>query len=162
MSPWTSESNPAKQLLMAALCTAAGAALMIALRNYGGTGSNAFAGFLLGVLLLVIGVAGLLVSGKQTVVVDPQSRCIVVVDSGRFGTKTRSIPFEDVEDISIGFLGKRSNYVMQYYLVLKLKSGENYPLFAPGRGFAGSSDRAVVAGWQRRLEEYLKAPASIS
>jgi hypothetical protein len=44
-------------------------------------GSNAMAGFLLGVLLLFIGVAGFLLSGKQTVVVDPKSRRITIEDT---------------------------------------------------------------------------------
>jgi hypothetical protein len=43
-----------------------------------------------------------------------------------------------------------------YYLVLKLRNGEEYPLFAPGRFFQGASDRSVVEGWRRRLEDYLE------
>ena len=46
----------------------------------------------------------------------------------------------DVDDISISYLGNRSNYVAWYYLMLKLRSGKEYPLFSPGRFFEGGSD----------------------
>jgi hypothetical protein len=155
MDVWTSQSNPGRQTLVSVVCAIVGVALLIGFRNFGSPNSNAFAGFLLGVLLLIIGIPGLVVSGRQSVLVDPSTRTISIVDVNRFRTKKRVIPFSDVISVSIGALGKRSNYVMQYYLVLKLTSGETYPLFAPGLFYKGSSDRAVVAGWKQRLEGYL-------
>jgi hypothetical protein len=132
-----------------------GLVLVIAFRNFSGFGVNAMAGFLLGMLLLLIGIAGFLLSGKQTVVVDPNARRITIEDSNRFRTKKRLIPFSNVVGISIGYLGKRSNYVTWYYLVLNLRTGEEYPLFSPGRFFEGGSDRSTVVGRKQRLEEYL-------
>lgn len=155
MDLWTSQSNSGKQILLSVACAAVGLVLVIGFRDFRGSGTNAMAGFLLGVLLLLIGVAGFLVSGKQTVVVDPKARRITIEESSRFRTKKRSIPFSDIVDISIGYLGKRSNYVAWYYLVLRLRSGEEYPLFAPGRFFEGGSDKSIVAGWKQRLEQYL-------
>ena len=155
MDLWTSQSNFGKQILLSAACTAIGLVLVIGLLDFRGFGANATAGFLLGVLLLLIGVAGLLAAGRQTVVVDPKGRCVTIEDSNRFRSKKRLIPFSDIVGISIGFLGKRSNYVMWYYLVLRLRSGEDYPLFAPGRFYKGGSDKSIVANWKQRLEEYL-------
>lgn len=155
MDLWTSQSNSGKQILLSVACAAVGLVLVIGFRDFRGSGTNALAGFLLGVLLLLIGVAGFLLSGKQTVVVDPKARRITIEKSSRFRTKKRSIPFSDIVDISIGYLGKRSNYVAWYYLVLRLRSGEEYPLFAPGRFFEGGSDKSIVAGWKQRLEKYL-------
>jgi hypothetical protein len=155
MDVWISESNPGRQVVLSLACAAVGSALAIGFRDFSGSGSNAMAGFLLGALLLTIGVAGFLVSGKQTVVIDPRTRRITIEDSNRFCTKKRTIPFTDVVDISIGFLGKKSNYVTWYYLVLTLRSGEEYPLFSPGRFFEGASDRYTVANWKQRLEGYL-------
>ena len=155
MDVWTSQSNPGKQAVLSALCSVAGVVLAIAFRDFRDSGTNSLAGFLLGVLLLFIGVAGFLVSGKQTVVVDPKARRITIEDANRYCAKKRSIPFSEVRGISIGYLGKRSNYVAWYYLVLKLRSGEEYSLFSPGRFFEGASDRSTVEGWKRRLEEYL-------
>jgi hypothetical protein len=155
MDLWKSESNPGKQTALSAVCSVVGLVLATAFRGFSGAGSNARAGFLLGVLLLLIGVVCFLVSGKQTVVVDPKARRIVVADSNRFRTKNRSIPFSDVVDVSIGYFGKKSSFVTWYYLVLKLRSGEEYPLFSPGRFFEGGSDRRTVESWRRRLEEYL-------
>jgi hypothetical protein len=155
MDVWVSTSNPGKQLALAAGCTATGLALAIGFREFDGFGTNAFAGFGLGILLLVIGIAGLLVNGRQTVVIDPSSRHIIIEDSNRLRSKKRKIRFNEIVDISIGYLGKRSNFVTWYYLVLKLRTGEEYPLFSPGRFYEGGADRNIVASWKQRLEEYL-------
>jgi hypothetical protein len=155
MDLWQSQSNPGKQAILSVACAAAGLILVIGFRDFGGFGTNTMAGFLLGLLLLLIGIPGFLLSGKQTIIVDPQTRRIIIEDSNRFQTKKRSIPFNDIAGVSIGYLGKRSNYVTCYYLVLKLRSGEDYSLFAPGRCFEGASDKSTVTGWKQRLEEYI-------
>lgn len=155
MGPWISHSNPGKQYLLSVASTLVGLILLAGFHDYRATGTNAMAGFFLGMLLAVIGVAGFLVTGKQSVVVDPKTRHITIEDSSLFSTRKRSILFSDIAGISIGFLGKKSNYVTWYYLVLKLSDGENYSLFAPGRFFAGGSDRSIVMGWQQRLQNYI-------
>ncbi len=155
MDLWTSKSNSGKQILLSVASAAVGLVLVIGFRNFSDSGTNALAGFLLGVMLLLIGVAGFSVGGRQTVVVDPKARRITIEDSNRFRSKMRAIAFDDIVGISIGYLGKRSNYVTWYYLVLRLRSGEEYPLFSPGRFFEGGSDKSIVAGWKQRLEEYL-------
>jgi hypothetical protein len=155
MDVWTSQSNPGKQTMLSVVCAVVGLVLAIGFRNFSGFSTNVQAGFFLGVLLLLIGVVGFLVSGKQTVVIDPKARRITIEESNRFGTKKRIILFSDVIGVSIGYLGKRSNFVTWYYLVLGLKNGENYPLFSPGRYFEGGSDRAIVTSWKKRLEDYL-------
>ena len=129
--------------------------LAFGFRGFSTSGSDALAGFLLGVLLLALGVAGLVVVGEQTILVDPKARRITVEDSNRFGTKKRAIPFDDVSQVSVRFVGKKSSFVTWYYLVLQLRSGEQYQLFAPGRSYDGESDRSTVESWCARLEEYL-------
>jgi hypothetical protein len=155
MEQWTSKSNSGKQIVLSLVCTLAGLVLTVGFRNFSGLGSNALAGFLLGILLLLIGVAGILFSGTQTVVIDPKTRRITISDSNRFHATKKVIPFSSVMDVSIGYLGKKSNFVTWYYLILKLRSGEDYSLFAPGRFFEGGSDRSVVESWKLRLEKYL-------
>lgn len=157
MDSWKSENNPVTQTTLAFVCVLVGVVLAIGFRHFSGPGmTNSLAGFLLGLMLLFIGIYGLLVTGKQTIVIDPKTRCITVKDISRLRTKKRSIPFGDIVDISIGYLGKRSNLVTFYYLVLKLRSGEEYPLFSAGRFYKGGSDRAIVESWQQRIEEYLQ------
>ena len=157
MDLWISESRPGMQTTASVASSVVGMVLAIGFRDFRSAGSNATAGFLLGVLLLVIGVAGLLTSGRQRVIVDPRMHHISIDDSNFLGTKSRLILFSDIVSISIGYLGKRSNYVTWYYLALKLRSGEEYPLFSPGRFFEGGSDRSTVESWRRRLEDYLVA-----
>jgi hypothetical protein len=154
MDLWKSQSNPGKQLALSIGCTFVGLILVYGFRSFG-AGTNSMAGFLLGLLLFFIGAAGILVSGKQIVTVDPHTKYITIEDKNRFGTKTRAIPFRDVVEVHIGYTGKKSNFVNSYHLVLRLRNGQEYPLFAPGRFFEGASNRAIVAGWKQRLEEYL-------
>lgn len=155
MEVWKSQSNYGKQLTLSLGCLVVGLVLMGAFRDFHGSGNNALAGFALGGLLFGLGVWNVLVNGKQTVVVEPVSRRILVEDFCLFASKRRAISFAEVGSVGIGYLGKKSNGVTWYYLVLKLTNGEEYALFAPGRCYEGGSDRAVVASWRRRLEEYL-------
>jgi len=157
MDTWKSESRPGKQTTLSFVCIAIGAALAIGFRNFSGPGmTNSPAEFLLGLLLLFIGIWGLLVSGRQTIVIDPKARCITIEDISRFRTKKRLILFNDIDDIKIGYVGKRSNFVTCYYLIAKLRSGEEYPLFSAGRFYEGASDRTVVESWRQRLGDYLR------
>jgi len=156
MDIWKSQNNPGKQMALSIASTVVGLLLMTGFRDFRNGGSNATAGFFLGVLLLVIGIAAFLASGRQTVTIDPGRGRITIDDSNRFRTTTRSIAFSDILGIGIGYLGKRSNYVGWYYLVLKLRSGEDYPLFAPGRFYEGGSDRSIVEAWKQRLDDYLR------
>jgi hypothetical protein len=149
---WTMQSGRGRQTALAVGSLIAGLALMVGFRDYHGD-SNMLAGFLLGVLLLVIGSAGLLVGGTQTALVDRALRRIAVEDKKMLGgSKRREIGFGEVTGLSIGYLGKKSNFVQTYYLVLKLTNGREYPLFAPGRFFPRASDRSTVESWRRRLQ----------
>ncbi len=155
MDVWTSTNKPRKQHLLALGCALVGVVLAIGFQDFPSLASDRAAGFGLGVLLLIIGVAALVTAGTQTIVVDPTSRRITIEDRNRLGSKTRAIAFEDVVDVGIGYLGKASNGVNFYYLALTLRTGETYALFAPGRFYEGSSNRAAVAEWKARLEGYL-------
>jgi hypothetical protein len=151
---WVSRSSYLKQTALAIAAVVVGLVLMFGFRHFQGSG-DMLAGFLLGVLLLVIGTAGLAVAGTQTVTVDPACRRIVVEDRTLLGARTREIAFSEISDVSIGYQGKKSNFVQTYYLVLRLTGGGEYPLFAPGRFFTGASDRATVEGWRQRLQRYM-------
>ncbi|MHB1011385.1 MAG: hypothetical protein ACYC37_00540 [Desulfobacteria bacterium] len=161
MEIWISQSNPGKQTMLSIGCAIVGLLLVIGFRNFSGSDGNTLAGFLSGMLLLLIGVLGILLSGKQTVTVNPKTRSITVEDSNRFWTKKRLIPFSAVVGVSIGYLGKRSNFVSWYFLVLKLRGGEEYSLFPPGRFFEGGSERSTVASWKERLEAYFGQESKI-
>ncbi len=155
-TPWVTENNPATQLAFAAVSTVLGALFSWLCRGFTvSRHDSTLAGFLLGLMLFVIGAVGLALSGRQRVTVDERARRITVEDENRFGTKTREIAFEEIARVGVGVLGKRSSGMQTWYVVLHLKSGEEYPLFAPGRGYEGASDRGVVDGWRRRIEASL-------
>ncbi|MDI6729181.1 MAG: hypothetical protein QMD44_09700 [Thermodesulfovibrionales bacterium] len=151
------ESNSIKQTALSLASTMVGVILVIAFRHFEGAGmTNSLAGFMLGMFLLLIGISGFIFRGKQTIVVDIGMRRIVVEDTNHFRAKRRLIPFSDIVSTGIGYLGKKSNFVTFYYINLKLKSGEEYPLFSPGHFFDGGSDRSVMESRRQRLEEYIK------
>jgi hypothetical protein len=154
MQTWVSRSSYFRQGAVAIAAVVAGLVLMLGFRHFQGNG-DLLAGFLLGVLLLVVGAAGLAVAGTQTITVDHVLRRIAVDDRTLLGAKTREIGFTEISDISIGYQGKKSNFVQTYYLVLHLTNGSEYPLFAPGRFYAGAGNRATVDGWRQQLKEYM-------
>jgi hypothetical protein len=154
MEKWTSESNPGLQMAASLACLVIGLALAYICRNFGEFAmSNTFAGFLLGILLWFIGMAGILTVGKQKITIDPKERRILVEDSSPFGKRERMIFFSDISHIAVSYLGKESNFVTFYSLLLTLRNGEEYTLFAPGRFYKGSRDRSIVEGWRSRLED---------
>lgn len=155
MEPWISRNNATKQTVLLLACCAAGLALLVGFREFGRSGASGRAGVLLGVLLLVIGVAGLVTGGRQSVVVDPGTRRITVETAGVAGTRRKTIEFSDVAGVGLGYLGRRSSGVTFYYLVLHLRAGGEFSLFGPGRFFPGGSNRSTVDAWRQRLEGYL-------
>jgi hypothetical protein len=155
MEPWRSESRPAKQSVLAIGCTVLGAVFVVGFRHMAGANTGVKAGFLLGLLLVGLGLVAFVMQGRQTVVVDPATRTITVQDKTFFGTRRRGIALDDIADVGVGFLGRSSNYVKTYYLELTLRSGGRCSLFAPGRFYEGASDRSVVEGWRDRLLGYM-------
>lgn len=157
MDIWRSESSSGKQLVLTAAVLLVGLLLVIGFRHYSGPGmSNSMAGYLLGWLLLIIGVAGLLTWGKQTITVDPTIGRIEVEDTNFWGKKTREIAFDEIMETRVAEIGDRSDHAVTYYLLLKLKNGNSYPLFYPAY-YDGKWERSVAEDRRQRLETYLQS-----
>jgi hypothetical protein len=144
---------------MALGCSVIGLILIARCHDFIRMDTGRFAGLLLGILLLFIGALALLLGGNRTIIVDPRARRIVIEDTNRFRKKHRSIVFGDIIDTHIGFLGKFPTHI--YYLVLKLRSGEQFSLFPPGYFFDGGSDKSSMERRKLRLEEYLNSKDNI-
>ena len=156
MDIWTAESNPLKQLVLSWAIVVVGLILVYGFRNFDASGfTNSLAGFLLGVLLVVIGVPAVLMTGKQTTTVDPKNRQILIVDESRFGTKKKIIPFDEIVDLHVSSLGRRSEGSVSYYVTLNLTTGKNLPLFFPAY-YDGRWDRSVAESRCNRLQAYLE------
>lgn len=156
MEPWISHNNSAKQLWLALGIGVIGLVLIVSFRDFAATDVNRVGGLLLGILLLTIGMTIFLFSSKQTTTIDPNLRLITIQDTNKFKTKRRIIAFSDIVDIKIGYQGTRSHNMTFYYLVLKLRSGEEYSLFAPGQFYDNTNDRDSVERMQKKLKEYLQ------
>lgn len=156
MALWKIESNPGKQLALNIAVCGVGVLLIVLCRHAIGHGfTNEMAGLLLGVLLLGLGVMSLVVSGKQTITVDPGLRRILIEDVNIFGIKSRELAFKEIIDARVSQLGHRSDGAITYYVSLKLITGKTYPLFFPAY-YEGRWDRAVAESRCRRLQEYLQ------
>jgi hypothetical protein len=154
MEIWRSENSPNKQTAISLIFTIIGLILIVLCRDFINSGSaGETAGFALGILVFFVSGYYILVSGKQVVIIDPNKRCIIVEDNNRFGSKARVIEFQNIADVRIGWIGKKTTFYY-YFLLLKLKNGENYPLF--NQYYPGSFDRTTVESWKTKLENYLK------
>lgn len=155
MNTWKIESSPGKQTLLACVIVVVGLILALGFRDFDSTGlTNSLAGFLLGLLLLLVGLATLVLGGKRFIVVDPEARRILIEDVNRFGQKSRLISFDEVDKVYVGRLGNREGGSISYDVLLKLKVGKHVSLFRPAY-FEGTWNRSIMEGRYRRLEEYL-------
>jgi hypothetical protein len=156
MDIWKIESNPGKQTLIAWIILVVGLILVIGFRNFDGSSlTNSLAGFLLGLLLLLIGFAVLLMGGKRSITVDPQAHRILIEDENRFRQRKRSISFDEVGKVYVSRLGNREGGSISYDVVLKLKAGDTVSLFRPAY-FDGTWSRSVMEDRCRRLQEYIQ------
>ncbi len=154
MEIWKSENNPNKQIAISLIFTIVGLLLIILCRNFiNSVSAGEMAGFALGILVFFISGYYLLVSGKQVVIIDPNKRCITIENNNRFGFKTRVIEFQNIINVRIGWIGRKTTFYY-YFLLLKLKDGKDYPLF--NQYYHGSFDRTTVESWKVKLENYLK------
>lgn len=155
MDTWKTESNPAKQTMLTWAIIVVGLILAYSFRDFDASEfTNSLAGFLLGILLLLIGLPGTFMVGKETTTVDRKGRRILIDSTSRFGKKSRSISFNEIVEVFVSELGATSDGSVSYYVTLRLVSGETCPLFFPAY-YDGRWDRSVAEDRCRRLEEYL-------
>lgn len=159
MDIWETRSNNRQQIAISTVCLIVGAVLTVALRDYGLSGSNRQAGFLLGVVLLGLGIATLVAGGSQTVQVDADTREIRVMDQRLIGSRTQTVAFDQVQHVEIACLQTRSQHALRYFLQLQLISGEAVTLFSPEKAYPLAADPAVVARWKQRLDLMLATRA---
>ncbi len=151
------ESKPAANLVLYLVTIALGLLLMWLARDFGHSGTNAKAGFLLGCMLFGLGTVGLAVGESRTVVVDERRKMIVLDIRRRVGGDRRiEIPFSDIREFSIGLQGDRSDGSRYYDLVVRLCSGKEIYLFG-GCVFEGRMSREWMEDLRSRFEEATSA-----
>jgi hypothetical protein len=152
---WITESNTTNQTIAVVAMTVLGLALAIGFRHFDSSGlTDSLAGFLLGVLLLVVGLGGLLFGGKQVITIDTKKRLIIIEGKNRFGTKSSKIRFNDIKEVSVGELGDNEGGSISYHLVIQLKTGKEMRLFYGF--FDGQYDKSVSEARCRRLIQCLQ------
>ena len=92
--PWITKSNAGLERAVLLLMIAVGLLLAIGFRHFDATGiTPSLSGFLLGLLLVLIGVGGFFFGGKTTIAVEPRYRRIIVTGTGRFKSTRQIILF---------------------------------------------------------------------
>ncbi|MCK9410219.1 MAG: hypothetical protein WCX28_00710 [Bacteriovoracaceae bacterium] len=156
MDSWKIESNPRKQTVVTWGIIIAGIIFVYGFRNFDGSQlSNSLAGFLMGILLLIIGIPGAFFIGKQTITVDRASARIVIEDKSRIRKKKKIIPFNDIIKISVSQSGSQWNGSVSYFVLLKLISGNQYPLFYPSY-YDGRWDKSIIEERCGKIREMVK------
>lgn len=157
MEIWQIKSNPNKQRLLNAFLIAIGGLLIFGFSSQVDFShfTNGTGGFLLGLLIFILGLVSIIVSYNEIITIDPNKKQITIVRVSRLGTKTLPILFSDIERVGIGFIGRASNIVLQnYYVNLHLKDGSNCPLFFPAY-YDGRGDESVAQDRKAKIEQYL-------
>jgi hypothetical protein len=159
MSPtsnaWITESNPARQNIACVLALIVGLSLATGFRHFEGSVlSGEGAGFLLGLMLLLIGAGTFLLGGKHVVTVDTKSRQILLERRGRFGATTKIIRFDEISELRVGELGTREGGSIRYHVVATLKSGEEVALFLGF--FEGALSKSAMEARRQRIAHYLQ------
>lgn len=149
---WKTESSLTSQNLAMILTLAAGTALAIGFRQFEGPGfSGSRAGFLLGILMICIGVGMFLFGGRQVVAVEPRFRRIVVTRFTSLRESSKEIRFDEISEVYVGESGDQEGGSIRYHVVAKLTTGKEIALFM---GFfeGARSESAMEARCQRLLE----------
>jgi hypothetical protein len=151
---WRTESNTLTQTATSVAAVVIGLALAIGFREFEGPGlTGSRAGFLLGIILLALGAAVLLFSGKQVITVEAKSRRIIIEHLNRFRKSKKEIRFDEIADVYLGAVGDREGGRMSHHVVVKLNSGKEIALF---KGFfEGSFSRPVMEARCKRLDKIL-------
>ena len=153
---WITESNGIKQTVTSVLVVATGIAFAIGFRHFDSSGlTGSLAGFLLGLLLLFVGLASLLLGGKQVITVDTKRCRIVIEGKNRFGKSTKVIRFNEIADVYVGEFGDQEGGSISYHVVIKLKTGKETPLFFAY--FEGQHEKSVAESRCQRLARCLQA-----
>ena len=129
MEIWKSENEIKNQVLLSSVISIVGLILIFFASN--SDSDNGCTGFFLGVLLFVLGLIGALFVSKQIVSIDSDARLILIEEKGLLVTRRHQIDFDEIADVLIGYIGKKTNMVEFYYLILKLKNGQEIPVFKP-------------------------------
>ena len=160
MDPLRFESNAAGQSLSIYLSTALGFALAFACRGFDRSGfSTTLAGFLLGLLFLGLGIAGIVTGAagaKRVIVIDPLKKIIRIDNINRFGTRTRTVAFRQIEGTYLHELGDNEGGSASYDVVLRLRGGTTLPLFE-GALFEGRWNKSLMENRMQKLQRYVGA-----
>jgi hypothetical protein len=156
LETWITESSPAKQTAVGVGIFVVGLVLAIGFRDFdAATITGSTAGFLLGILCLVISAATLLTGGQQTISVEPQFKRIVIVNRTRVRTTSKTIFFNEIAQVYVGEHGDKEGGSINYYVAAKLKTGKEVALFFGF--FEGGYDRSVMEARCQRLIQNMQS-----
>lgn len=151
------KSKPNANLLLNLVSILAGATLVYLGHDYGAIGSNRFYGFLLGLFIVGLGIAGLLVGERRRITVDEQKR-EVRLDICRqlISPKTIRIPFASIARIYLARNGSASEGSVYYDIALERTHSSDVCLMG-GCVFEGRMDRCRMDALRNQLKGIIGA-----
>ncbi len=132
-------SQPRRNAALSGISVAVGALLVYFGRHHADT--NAWAGYLLGWLMLLLGLAALLVNESRQLELDTRRRLLVLDVRRRLGGNRRvTIPFSQITSVDVSTFGSRSDGSVYYDLVVRTLDGRSVYLMG-GCAFEGRMNR---------------------
>jgi uncharacterized protein YutD len=151
---WVSVNNSAMQTVGSIGTIVVGLLLTIGARQTEDSSIGTISAFLLGLLLLAVGMGTLIFGGKQTVTVDAKAQRITLEHKNRFRTSLKHIRFHEIVDGCVDEIGDKEGGSISYYVLLKLKSGKEVQLF---KGFFDDSyNKSAMEARCQRLMQYVR------
>lgn len=148
-------SQPATNIALALTLIGVGAALAYLGRQHPDTPT--WAGFLLGWLLLLLGLAALLVRETREIELDTRRRLLVLDVRRRVGGERRQVvPFADIVSVGLGAMGSRSEGSVYYDLVVHTRDGKALYLMG-GCAFEGRMHRDRMEALREAFERTVRA-----
>jgi hypothetical protein len=153
---WVSRQDTGQLALYGVIAVAVGLGFIMLVRQASSLSSvTSTSAFLLGLLILILGLAALVMNGEQVISVDPKRRRVLIETASRFGKKRRIISFRDIANVSLGEIGDIEGGSISYFVQLDLKNGKDVGLFV---GFYGGNwSKGEMEARRQRLIEYLGA-----
>ena len=148
-------SQPERNVALGLGCVAIGLLLVYGFRQH--ADRNAWAGWLLGWLLLLPGLAALLIHETREIDLDTRQRLLVLQVHRRVGGDRRlAIPFSEIIGVSVDRFGSRSEGSVYYDLMVRTRSGKDIYLMG-GCAFEGRMNRERMEALRAQFEHALRS-----
>ncbi len=126
VSTFEVRSSSGKGIAVSVACLLAGLLFLWLTAKIPVHDSNTAAAMWLGVLLAGVGLAGLILAEEVVTTVDAARRCLQIDCNRRWGSRSITIPFDEVASVHVARVGSRSGGTPSFWLQIERQGGKVY------------------------------------